>query len=56
MFDEMINQKLLQNNVFAFYLTSKDDEERTGARSDLTFGYYDSTKFKGEIHWNDVLF
>ena len=25
-FDEMINQKLLKSNVFAFYLTSKQDE------------------------------
>lgn len=52
----MMNQKLLQSNVFAFYLTARDDEERSGAKSDLTFGYYDKTKFNGNIHWNDILF
>ena len=25
-------------------------------KSDLTFGYYDKEKFKGEISWNKVLF
>ena len=24
--------------------------------SDLTFGYYDKTKFDGDIHWNDIQF
>lgn len=23
-------------------------------QSDLTLGYYDKEKFKGEMHWNDV--
>ena len=55
-FDEMINQKLLQGNLFAFYLTSMADESRVGLHSDLTFGYYDKTKFKGDIHWNEVKF
>lgn len=54
-FDEMIDQKLLKSNVFAFYLTSKQDEA-SGKKSDLTFGYYDKSKFSGNIHWNDVLF
>jgi hypothetical protein len=46
---------LLKSNVFAFYLTSKQDEA-AGKKSDLTFGYYDKSKFGGNIHWNDVLF
>lgn len=54
-FDEMIDQKLLKNNVFAFYLTSKQAESM-GMLSDLTFGYYDKAKFKGDIHWNDIKF
>jgi cathepsin D len=54
-FDEMIGQKLLQQNVFAFYLTSKQAES-SGMESDLTFGYYDKAKFKGDIHWNDIKF
>ena len=54
-FDEMIDQHLLKNNVFAFYLTSKQ-AENLGFASDLTFGYYDKAKFKGAIHWNPILF
>lgn len=49
----MINQKLLKENLFAFYLTSKA-QEAVGMKSDLTFGYYDKSKFEGEIHWNTV--
>merc|ERR1712010_425335 len=30
--------------------------EGAGMRSDLTFGYYGKEKFKGDIHWNDVLY
>lgn len=52
-FDEMINQKLLKSNVFAFYLTSKQ-AENSGLKSDLTFGYYDEAKFKGPINWNPI--
>lgn len=52
-FDEMIDQKLLKNNIFSFYLTSKQAES-AGIQSDMTFGYYDKEKFKGDIHWNDV--
>ena len=52
-FDEMMNQKLLAKNIFAFYLTTKKDEAQ-GRFSDLTFGYYDKTKFDGEISWNPV--
>lgn len=55
-FDEMINQKLLQSNMFAFYLTSMQDENQSHIKSDLTFGYFDKTKFKGDIHWNPVEF
>jgi cathepsin D len=54
-FDEMIKQNLLQNNVFAFYLTSKSNEAM-GLKSDLTLGYYDRAKFIGNIHWNDIKF
>ena len=54
-FDEMIGQKLLTNNMFSFYLTSKQ-AETLGMKSDLTLGYYDVAKFTGNIHWNDVKF
>jgi len=52
-FDEMMKQNLLKNNMFAFYLTSKQNEA-LGMKSDLTFGYFDRKKFAGEIHWNDI--
>ena len=54
-FDEMMGQKLLKNNMFAFYLTTKQ-AENMGMKSDLTFGYYDKEKFKGDIHWNPIQF
>jgi len=38
----------MKSNMFAFYLTSSGDD------SDLTLGYYDKTKFKGDLSWNDV--
>jgi len=50
-----MSQKLLQSNIFAFYLTHKKDEA-IGVQSDLTFGYYDATKFSGDIHWNPIIF
>jgi len=54
-FEEIMSQKLLQSNIFAFYLTHKKDEA-IGVQSDLTFGYYDTTKFSGDIHWNPIIF
>jgi hypothetical protein len=39
--------------MFAFYLTSKQAENQ-GLKSDLTLGYYDKEKFKGDLHWNPV--
>lgn len=41
--------------MFAFYLTSKEDEKKNQL-SDLTFGYYDQTKFTGNIQWHNILF
>ena len=52
-FDEMMNQRLLPDNLFSFYLTSKQAES-AGMESDLTFGYYDKSKFKGEIDWHPI--
>lgn len=54
-FDEIMEQKLLKHNLFAFYMTSKKHEEK-GLKPDLTFGYYDRAKFKGHIHWMPVLY
>jgi hypothetical protein len=41
----MMGQKLLKDNLFAFFLTVKNED----IESDLTFGYYDKTKYTGEI-------
>lgn len=51
-FDNMMNQHLLKDNLFAFYLTT----EAQGVESDLTFGYYDRTKYTGEMLWYPVQF
>lgn len=51
-FDNMMQQKLLKDNLFAFFLTIKNEE----MESDLTFGYYDKTKFTGDINWHPVKF
>lgn len=51
-FDNMMGQKLLKDNLFAFFLTIKAEE----MESDLTFGYYDKTKFTGDITWHPVKF
>ena len=34
-------------------MTTKNDEKE-GRFSDLTFGYYDTSKFEGEISWNPI--
>jgi cathepsin D len=52
-FDEMMNQKLLKSNVFAFYFTTQQ-QENSGMKSDMTFGYYDKQKFTGDITWHNV--
>jgi len=54
-FDNMIQQKLLQDNLFAFFLTSKMDEEMSGLDSELTFGYYDKSKYTGDMVWHPIL-
>ena len=42
----------MKDNLFAFYLGASS----LGEESDITFGYYDKTKFTGEIQWNPVVF
>lgn len=41
--------------MFAFYLSSKQDEN-LGLKSDITLGYYDTTKYTGDIHWSPIKF
>lgn len=51
-FDNMMKQHLLNNNLFAFYLTTNAQD----TESDLTFGYYDKTKYVGDLIWHPVEF
>jgi len=39
--------------MFAFYFTTKEAESK-GMFSELTMGYYDKTKFSGEMKWHPV--
>lgn len=43
-----MTQGLLKSNLFTFYVREKDPH--------MTFGYYDKSLFKGDIHWNPVEF
>lgn len=49
----MMQQSLLKDNIFAYYITNTDDEQY-GLISDITLGYYDKAKYKGEIKWNKL--
>ena len=45
-----MQQNLLKDNIFAYYITNLNDE-KYGLQSDITLGYYDKAKFKGDISW-----
>jgi len=51
----MIEQKVLQSNIFAFYFTSSK-EDNNKHYSEMTMGYYDKTKFTGELEWAPVVY
>jgi hypothetical protein len=48
--EELIDQNLIDQPVFAFYMTSKS----SGIPPELTFGYIDNSKYEGDIHWAPV--
>ena len=51
-FDQLIEKELLDNNLFAFYLTYDPDL----ADSEITFGYYDDSRFEpGTLNWHPVI-
>lgn len=50
LFDTMINQKVLPQNVFAFYMSLNDDEN-----SELIFGWIDHSKYVGDLKWYPVI-
>lgn len=53
-FDMIMSQHLLESNLFAFYFSSQVDQDIKGQKSDLTLGYYDKSKFIGELAWHDI--
>jgi saccharopepsin len=46
-FENMVAQKLVDEPMFAFYLTDKN----SSAPSEMTFGGYDRSKYTGNINW-----
>jgi hypothetical protein len=51
--DEMKTQKVLENALFAFYLSTP--MMNPGKEPELTFGYYDTEKYKGSLDWHPVV-
>lgn len=47
--DQMIKDQILKKNIFAFYLSLFENEQ-----SELTFGYYDDSKFSGKLRKHEV--
>ncbi|KAJ8388617.1 hypothetical protein AAFF_G00131820 [Aldrovandia affinis] len=47
--DTMMQENLLQYNVFAFYLSRNEQQG-----SELSFGGVDYSKYQGQIHWTPV--
>jgi hypothetical protein len=46
-----MNENLLQNNLFAFYLSYNPEWS-----SEVTFGYYDESRFEaGTLNWHPVV-
>ena len=55
LFDHMMDEKILADDIFAFHMSMNPDEED----SEVTFGEYnkskiDSRRNNGEIEWHDV--
>ena len=53
MFDNLMAQHSLTDNLFAFYMVSSF-EEHFGLKSEMTLGYMDLQKFTGELKWHPV--
>jgi len=50
-FDAIMREKVLENNIFAFYMSMNPMEDD----SELTFGFYDDKRFKAEtLKWHPV--
>ena len=55
-FDNIIKQKSLTRNLFSFYVVDDREEKLGGLQSEISFGYIDPKKYKGELSWHPVLF
>ena len=51
-FDNMMDQSLIQQGLFSFYLTTNQQK----LDSELTFGFYDKSKFRGKIEWHKAIY
>lgn len=51
LFDNMMQQSLLNENIFAFYMSLCEEEQR----SELTFGWADPSRYVGPIVWHPVV-
>lgn len=49
--DTVMKQHLLTSNVFSFYLPPLKDKDK---KPEVTLGYYDKSKFTGDIDWHAV--
>jgi cathepsin D len=49
-FDSIINQKLLKNNVITFYYSYNENTD-----GQVSLGFIDESKFKGKIYYYDVI-
>ena len=47
----MIDNGVVDNKMFSFYM----DRNNNGDTSSVTFGGYDSSLKKGDIHWHSKL-
>ena len=49
-FDSIINKKLLENNIMTFFYSYNENTD-----GQITIGYIDKTKYKGEIYYYSVI-
>jgi cathepsin D len=48
--DQLIDQKLIEKNLFAFYFSFSPKNEK----SELTLGFYDKHRYQGSLSWHKV--
>ncbi|XP_068129325.1 cathepsin E-B-like [Hyperolius riggenbachi] len=53
-FDNMINQHLVDEPMFSVYMTGYVDSSGEGDGGELVFGGYDPTRFCGSLNWTPV--